>query len=228
MRLSRVSPARQAGRPRPAPPARYAPAPKMVPATLARHPCGSLRAALPCRAGAGRPRPSGAGHVVRSVRRLRSRKIGAAIPRDEFGLCDPRSSQATTGASVRLTSVAQAHPYSSRLRAERAYEPRRFSGPRKPAADGQCRRGTCTAARAVPITSTSDAFRGFGLRVRETACAGRALTSARRRSGRRSAGPSNPSAASTWTAVRGDGSCRGGIPTQSPRPARSSPAVPGT
>jgi len=71
----------------------------------------------------------------------RSGKTGAAIPRGESGLCDPRRSQTTTGASVRLTSVAQAHPYSPRHRAERGYEPRRFSGPRKPAADGQCRRG---------------------------------------------------------------------------------------
>ena len=30
-------------------------------------------------------------------------------------------------------------PYSPRPRAQRAYEPRRFSGPRKPGADGQCR-----------------------------------------------------------------------------------------
>ena len=40
----------------------------------------------------------------------RSWKTGAAIPRGEFGLCDPRRSHATTGASVRLASAAQAHP----------------------------------------------------------------------------------------------------------------------
>ena len=40
----------------------------------------------------------------------RSGKTGAAIPRGESGLCDPRRSQTTTGASVRLTSVAQAPP----------------------------------------------------------------------------------------------------------------------
>jgi hypothetical protein len=112
----------------------------------ARSPSNSLSAALPGRAGAERPRPSGAGHVPRRVRSLRSGKIGAAIPRGEFGPCDPRRPQATTGASVRLTSVAQAHPYSPRHRAQRAYAPRRFSGPRKPVADGQCRRGACTAA----------------------------------------------------------------------------------
>ena len=61
----------------------------------------------------------------------RSGKTGAAIPRGEFGLCDPRRPHVTTGASVRLTSVAQPHPYSPRRRAEREYELRRFSGPRK-------------------------------------------------------------------------------------------------
>ena len=47
------------------------------------HPSGLTRAppALPRRAGAGRPRPSGAGHALRSRRSLRSGKIGAAIPR---------------------------------------------------------------------------------------------------------------------------------------------------
>jgi TM2 domain-containing membrane protein YozV len=45
------------------------------------------------------------------------------------------------GNNFRLTSGAQAHPYSPRHRAKREYEPRRFSGPRKPAADGQRRRG---------------------------------------------------------------------------------------
>ena len=47
----------------------------------------------------------------------RSGKTGAAIPRGESGLCDPRRSHTTTGASVRLTSVAHAHPYSPRERA---------------------------------------------------------------------------------------------------------------
>jgi hypothetical protein len=78
----------------------------------------------------------------------RSGKTGAAIPRGEFGLCDPRRSHTTTGASVRLTSVAHTHPYSPRQRAQRGYEPRRFSGPRKPAADGQRRRGAITAAQS--------------------------------------------------------------------------------
>ena len=49
----------------------------------------------PRRAGAGRPRPSGAGHLARSLasslgRSQRSRKTGAAIPRGESGLCNPR------------------------------------------------------------------------------------------------------------------------------------------
>ena len=111
-------------------------------------------AALPRRGGAGRPRPSGAGHVRRSPRFVpfsesaADGKTGAAIPRGESGYCNPRKSHTTTGASVRLTSVAHAHPYSPRERAERGYEPRRFSGPRKPAADGQCRRGRLRAAQS--------------------------------------------------------------------------------
>ena len=40
-------------------------------------------------------------------------------------------------------------PYSPRRRAQREYEPRRFSGPRKPGADGQCRRGPRTAAEPI-------------------------------------------------------------------------------
>ena len=52
---------------------------------------------------------------------------GRSDSRGEFGLCDPRRSQATTGASVRLTSVAQAHPYSPRQRAKREYERGPFS-----------------------------------------------------------------------------------------------------
>ena len=100
------------------------------------------RAALPRRGGAGRPRPSerGArcGAALRQAGR-RSRKTGEAIPRGESGLCDPRRPQVTTGASVRLTCVAQARPYSPRRRAQRGYEPRRFSRPAERAADGQCR-----------------------------------------------------------------------------------------
>ena len=86
----------------------------------------------------------------------RSGKTGAAIPRGEFGLCDPRRSHITTGASVRLTSVAHTHPYSPRQRAQRGYEPRRFSGPRKPAADGQRRRG---ASQGGAESLTATAFR---------------------------------------------------------------------
>ena len=68
------------------------------------------------RAGAGRPRPLERGVAPRS------RKTGGAIPRGEFGPCDPRRSHATTGASVRLASVVHTHPYSPRRRAQRAYE----------------------------------------------------------------------------------------------------------
>ena len=127
-----------------------------------RHPRGSaptrsrFRCALPARAV---PALGGRGRLERATRRegtrrgsprdaQRSRKAGAAIPRGEFGLCDPRRSQTTTGASVRLTSVAHTHPYSPRLRAQREYERRRVSGPRKPAADGQCRRGALAAAES--------------------------------------------------------------------------------
>jgi hypothetical protein len=39
-------------------------------------------------------------------------------------------------------------PYSPRPRAQRESKPRRFSGPRKPGADGQCRRGARTAAES--------------------------------------------------------------------------------
>ena len=49
--------------------------------------------------------------------------------RGEFGLCDPRRSHATTGASVRLASVAQAHPLlaatasAARVRAATVFRP---------------------------------------------------------------------------------------------------------
>lgn len=64
------------------------------------------------------------------------RKTGDAIPRGEFGHCDPRRSHATTGASVRLASVVHTHPYSPRRRAQRGYERRRFS---RPAEEGRGR-----------------------------------------------------------------------------------------
>ena len=61
--------------------------------------------------------PVGAGHALRRqassqdpAEAGRSGKIGAAIHGGEFGPCDPRRTQLTTGASVRLTSVVQAHP----------------------------------------------------------------------------------------------------------------------
>ena len=134
-RRSRESPARRAGRPRPAPPARLRSSSQWG-VGHRRVTSISLCAALPRRAGAGRPRPSGAGHATRSRASgslsdaQRSRKAGAAILRGEFGLCDPRRSQTTTGASVRLTSVAHTHPYSPRRRAQREHERRRVSGPR--------------------------------------------------------------------------------------------------
>ena len=85
----------------------------------------------------------------------RSWKTGGAIPRGEFGLCDPRRSQATTGASVRLTSVAQAHPYSPRYRAKREYERGPFSRLAQRASDGQRRR--CAEAAAAPAKSGESA-----------------------------------------------------------------------
>ena len=69
----------------------------------------------PCRCH-GRPRPSGAGHVPAKPRFVTAHESPSeqenrrGDSRGEFGLCDPRRSHATTGASVRLTSVAQAHP----------------------------------------------------------------------------------------------------------------------
>ena len=70
--------------------------------------------------------------------RLRpTRWLDKSLHRGEFGLCDPRRSQATTGASVRLTSVAQAHPYPPRQRAKREYERGPFSRLAQRASDGQ-------------------------------------------------------------------------------------------
>ena len=94
-------------------------------------------------------------------RALRSRKTGEAIPRDEFGLCDPRRFQITTGASVRLACVAQVHPYSSRERAQREYEPRRSSRLAEWAADGQRRRAAFAAAgESAPSRPASSGTRG--------------------------------------------------------------------
>ncbi len=73
-------------------------------------------------------------------------------------------------------------------------------------------RGIVLLARAL---STGSRPAALGLRARL------AVTSARRRSARRSAAPSNPSAADRWRAGRGDESCRAEIPTRSRRPARS-------
>ena len=90
MRLSRVSPARQAGRPV----LRHLLAtPGSVHGSDRR--CNSRPSALerclravPVLDGRGRPGPA---------TRREAGKIGAAIPRGEFGLCDPRRSQITTG-----------------------------------------------------------------------------------------------------------------------------------
>jgi hypothetical protein len=77
--------------------------------------------------GVGRLRP-----LERAVA-LRSRKARAAIPRGDFRLCDPRSKQTTTGASVRLADAAQPRPLvaaaAENVRAARAF-PARGSGPR--------------------------------------------------------------------------------------------------
>jgi hypothetical protein len=70
----------------------------------------ALTAAHPRSGDAGRPSPleRGAGWSGATW------KMGEAIPRGEFPTCDPRRSQATTGASVRLACVAHTHPYSPR------------------------------------------------------------------------------------------------------------------
>jgi len=73
------------------------------------------------------------------------------IHRGEFVLCDPRRPQTTTGASVRLTCVAQVHPYSPRQRAQREYERRPFSRLAQWASDRQCRR--CVEAAAAQTES---------------------------------------------------------------------------
>jgi hypothetical protein len=99
------------------------------------------------------------GAALRSSGR-RSRKTGGAIPRGESGLCDPRRSQATTGASVRLTSVAQAHPYSPRYRAKREYERGPFS---RPFDDAQGRaEHRRSAPRAAGLGRAAPALRGSG------------------------------------------------------------------
>ena len=70
----------------------------------------------------GRRRPSGAGHVPRSL------------------------------AASRGTEATGAGKPARRRRAQRGYEPRRFSGPRKPAVDGQCRCDACTGSAESAVT----------------------------------------------------------------------------
>ena len=107
-------------------------------------------AALPRRAGAGRRRPCGAGHPLRSLLRhvrakYRSRKIGAAIPRGEFGLCDPRKSDnhrriSAPGICRPHASLLAATPSLARVRAATIFRTA------EPAAAGQCRCGAFAAA----------------------------------------------------------------------------------
>ena len=90
------------------------------------------------------------------------------IHRGEFVPCDPRRTQMTTGASVRLTCVAQAHPYSPRCRAKREYERRSVSRLAQWASDGQCRRcGEAAAARPGGGIQRSRSDRGACPRRRE-------------------------------------------------------------
>ena len=75
--------------------------------------------------------------------------------RGEFALCDPRRSQAITGASVRLAYVAHTHPYSPRPRAQRRVRDATVFRPAEVGrSDGQCRCGACTAARSRPVLKT--------------------------------------------------------------------------
>ena len=68
----------------------------------------------PCRCWAAGPVWSGPRaaepRFVRATEAHRTQENRRGDSRGEFGLCDPRRSHATTGASVRLASVAQAHP----------------------------------------------------------------------------------------------------------------------
>ena len=72
-------------------------------------------------AGAVCSRPSERGERKAKPENGRSRFIAAS------SFCVIRVAQVTTGASVRLTCVAQVHPYSPRQRAQREYERRPFS-----------------------------------------------------------------------------------------------------
>lgn len=85
-----------------------------------------------------------AGRVRRSdASARRSRKARAAIPRGESGLCDPRRSHATTGASVRVAHVVHPHPYSPRPGGKRVYEPRALSRVAQSDSNRQYRRCAC-------------------------------------------------------------------------------------
>ena len=98
-------------------------------------------AASPRRAGAGRPRPLERG-AHRAAGKSAKRFLAASSCH-----CDLGVGLLTTGASVRLASVVQAHPYSPRPPAEREHELKRLSRPAEAGrSDGQCRCGAFTAA----------------------------------------------------------------------------------
>jgi hypothetical protein len=67
-------------------------------------------------------------------RALRSRTGGAAIPGVDFRDCDPRKSQATSGASVRLADVVQVHPIVDAASSEYERRPRSRRAERAPTA----------------------------------------------------------------------------------------------
>jgi hypothetical protein len=111
---------------------------------------------------------SGTGRAIPSARGP-DRKPGAAIPRGEFRHCDPRRSQATTGASVRLAHVAK------RIRTRRASERSEsmsgdgFPALRKTAADGQCRRGRSRDRVTSPGHRRAGRVLSDGVRLKQPA-----------------------------------------------------------
>jgi hypothetical protein len=131
-------------------------------------PAGHSRAAGR-RVSAGRP-----GTLERGVTR-RSRNAAAAIPRGEFGPCDPRRPASPTGASVRLTSVVLVIPTRRGGERSEGTSGGRVFAARKRAPDGQCRHGFAgRPAPAYPLGRTA-----IGGACRQPGVGSRALAAGR-------------------------------------------------